>query len=131
GHIENILRTEKMSRDTRRLDRTEQTVTTEITTDKEEERDTQSTDRFSLKRETDSTVKTDAQLKAGLSVDAKYGPMVEVKADIQGSYQHQTEDVTKQSTEYSKDVVARSVSKLVTKVRQLQTTITLQEFEEK
>jgi hypothetical protein len=131
GHIENVLRTEKMSRDTRRLDRTEQTDTTEVTTDKEEERDTQSTDRFSLKRETDSTVKTDAQLKAGLSVDAKYGPMVEVKADLQGSYQHQTEDVTKQTTEYSKDVVSRSVSKLSTKVRQLQTTITLQEFEEK
>jgi hypothetical protein len=131
GHIENVLRTEKLERDTRRLDRTEETVTTEVTTDKEEERDTQSTDRFSLKRETDSTVKTDAQVKAGLTVDAKYGPTVEIKADLQGSYQHQTEDVTKQSTEYSKDVVSRSVEKLSTKIRQLQTTITLQEFEER
>jgi hypothetical protein len=131
GHIENVLKTEKLERDTRRLDRTEQTTTVETETDKEEERDTQSTDRFSLKRETDNTIKTDAQVKAGLSVDAKYGPFVEMKADLQGSYQNQTEDVTKQSTEYSKDVVSRSVSKLTTKVRQLQTTITLQEFEEK
>lgn len=131
GHIENVLRTEKMERDTRRLDRTEQTVTTEVTTDKEEERDNQSTDRSSLKREVDNTVRTDAQVKAGLSVDAKYGPSVEIKADLQGSYQRQTEDVTKQSTEFSKDVVSRSVSKLSTKIRQLQTTITLQEFEEK
>ncbi len=131
GHIENVLKTEKMERDTRRLDRTEQTTTVETETDKEEERDTQSTDRFSLKRETDTTVKTDAQVKAGLSVDAKYGPFVEMKADLQGSYQNQTEDVTKQSTEFSKDVVSRSVSKLTTKVRQVQTTITLQEFEEK
>ena len=33
--------------------------------------------------------------------------------------------------QFSKDVVSRSASKLTTKVRQLQTTITLQEFEEK
>lgn len=131
GHIENVLRTEKMSRDTRRLDRTEQTVTIETETNQEEERDTQSTDRSSLKREVDNTVKTDSQMKAGLTVDAKYGPTVEVKSDLQGSYQQQTEDVTKQATEYSKEVVSRSVSKLATKIHQLQTTITLKEFEEK
>ena len=131
GHIENVLSTEKLDRNTRRLERSEQTTTVDTETNKDEERDTQSTDRFSLKRETDNTVKTDAQIKAGLSVDAKYGPFVEVKADLQGSYQNQTENVTKQSTEFSKDVVSRSVSKLATKVRQLQTTVTTTEWEEK
>jgi hypothetical protein len=131
AHIENVLRTEKLARDTRRLERTEQTVTVETEQQKEEERDTQSTDRFSLKRETENTIKTDAQVKAGLTVDAKYGLTVEVKADLQGSYEQQTQETTKQATDFSKDVVSRSVSKLIEKTRQEQTTRTIVEFEER
>ena len=131
AHIENILRSEKLSRETRRLERTEQTLTISTERQLEEERDTQTTDRFSLKRETQDTIKTDAQIKAGLSVDAHYGPTVEVKADLQGSYQQQTEQSVKQATEFSRDVVTRSVSKLSEKTRTEQITKTLVEFEEK
>ncbi|MFD4502964.1 hypothetical protein [Streptomyces sp. NPDC058457] len=129
-HIENILRREHLSRDTRRLERDEQQFTVESETQKEEERDTQSTDRFSLKRETSDTVKTDAQVKAGLTVDAKYGPFVEVKADLQGSYQQVTEQSTKQASEFSKDVIDRAVSKLSEKTRTVSVQTTIREFEE-
>ena len=82
AHVENILKSEHLSRDTRRLERTETTVLQETETTKEETRDTQTTERFSLNRETSDTIKTDSALKAGLSVDAKYGPFVEVKANV-------------------------------------------------
>lgn len=131
AHIENVLKSEKMSRETRRLERNETTFITETERSKEEERDTQSTERFSLKRESSETIKADFEVKAGLSVDARYGPMVEVKATTDLASSTSTEASTKQSTEFSKDVVTRSVSKLTEKIREQRITKTTIEFEEK
>lgn len=131
AHIENVLKSETMSRDTRRLERTETTLLQESETTKEEERDTQTTERFSLTHETNKTIQTDAELKAGLTVDAKYGPFVEVKANADFATKSSEQDATKQASEYSKDVVARSVAKVVERVRQQRTVTTLAEFEEK
>ena len=82
AHIENVLKSEHLSRETRRSERTETTVLQEMETTKEETRDTQTTDRFSLKRETSDTINTDTSFKAGVSVDAKYGPFVEVRRTL-------------------------------------------------
>ena len=131
AHVENVLKSESISRDTRRLERTETTILTETETTKEETRDTQTTDRFSLKRETSDTIKTDMSIKAGLSVDAKYGPFVEVKANADFATSTSTESSTKQASEFSKDVVARSASKLVERVLERRSTTTINEFEEK
>ncbi len=130
AHVENVLKSEHLDRTTRHLERTETSVLTETETTKEEERDTQSTDRFSLARETSSTIKDDTQFKAGVSVDAKYGPFVEVKANADFATNSSSEESTKQSAEFSKDVVARSVSKVVERVLERRTTTTLTEFEE-
>jgi hypothetical protein len=130
AHVENILKSESLKRNTRRLERTETTITQETETTKEEESDTQSTDRFDLKRETSNTVKNDTSLKAGLSVDAKYGPFVEVKANADYSTSTANESATKQSAEFSKDVVSRSVSKLTERVLDRRQVTTLVEFEE-
>lgn len=131
AHVENVLKSEHLSRDTRRLERTETTIFQETETTKEEQRDTQTTDRFSLKRETSDTIKTEFSLKAGVAVDAKYGPMVEVKANADFATSTATESATKQATEFSKDVVARSVTKLVQRVLERRSTTTISEFEEK
>jgi len=131
AHVENILKTEHLSRDTRRLERTETTILTETETTKEEQRDTQTTDRFSLKRETSDTIKTDSSFKAGISVDAKYGPFVEVKANADFSTSTAHESATKTASEFSKDVVDRSVSKLIERVLERRSTTTISEFEEK
>jgi hypothetical protein len=131
AHVENVLKTERLARDTRRLERTEMTVLQETEITKEETRDTQTTDRFSLKRETSDTIKTDSSLKAGLSVDAQYGPFVEVKANTDFATSTSTESATKQASEFSRDVVDRSASKLVERVLERRTTTTITEFEEK
>lgn len=131
AHVENVLKSEHLSRDTRRLERTETTVLQEKETTKEETRDTQTTDRFSLNRETEDTIKTDSSFKAGLSVDAKYGPTVEVKANAEFATATSTESTTKTASEFSKDVVARATSKLVERVLERRTVTTITEFEEK
>jgi len=131
AHVENVLKSEHLSRDTRRLERTETTVLQETETTKEETRDTQTTERFSLNRETSDTIKTDSALKAGLSVDAKYGSFVEVKSNVDFSTSVSEESAVKQATEFSKDVVDRSTSKLVERVLERRTVTTIVEFEEK
>lgn len=131
AHVENVLKSEHLSRETRRLERTETTIVQETETTKEEQRDTQTTDRFSLKRETTDTIHSEFSLKAGLSVDAKYGPMVEVKANADFATSTTTDSSTKQASEFSKDVVARSASKLVERVLERRSTTTITEFEEK
>jgi hypothetical protein len=131
AHVENVLKSEHLDRETRRLERTETTVLTESETTKEDERDTQSTDRFSLKRETSDTLKQDTEFKAGLSVDAKYGPFVEVKANADFATKSSSEESAKQASEFSKDVVSRSVSKVVERVLERRSTTTITEFEEK
>jgi hypothetical protein len=131
AHTENVLQSESLSRETRRLERTETTLLQESETTKEEERDTQTTERSSLNQETQKTIQTEASLKAGLSVDAKYGPFVEVKANAEFATKSSQQEASQQASEYSKDIVARSVSKIVERVRQERVTTTLNEFEEK
>jgi hypothetical protein len=131
AHVENVLKSEHLSRETRRLERTETTVLQETETTKEEIRDTQTTDRFSLKRETSDTISREASLKGGLSVDQKYGPTVEVKANTDLATSVAIQSATSTAAEFSKDVVARSVSSLVERVLERRTTTTISEFEEK
>jgi hypothetical protein len=131
AHVENVLKSERMSRETQRLERTETTILQETETTSEQTRDTQTTDRFSLKRETSDTIKSDASLKAGLSVDASYGPTVEVKANSEFATSSSSESATKQASEFSKDVVDRSVSKLVERVLERRSVTTIVEFQEK
>ena len=131
AHVENVLRSEHMSRETRRLDRTETTILTETEHTKEDERDTQTTDRFSLKRETSSTLKEETEFKAGVAVTAKYGPFVEVKANAEFGTKSSSEETAKQATEFSKDVVSRAASKVIDRVLERRTTTTVTEFEEK
>lgn len=131
AHVENVLKSEHLGRETRRLERVETIEFDETEKSKEDERDTQSTDRFSLKRETNETIKSDSEFKAGVSVDAKYGSFVEVKANADVATKNSSEEATRQATEFSKDVVARSVSKVIERVLQRRTVTTLNEFEEK
>jgi hypothetical protein len=130
AHVENVLKSEHLSRETRRLERTETSVLQETESTKEETRDTQTTDRFSLKRETSDTIKTDSSIKAGVSVDAKYGPFVEVKANADFATSVSTDSSVKQASEFSKDVVERSASKLVERILERRSVTTLTQFEE-
>ncbi|MGO9319850.1 MAG: hypothetical protein ACLQBY_03460 [Solirubrobacteraceae bacterium] len=131
AYIENVLRSERAERRTRRLESTSETTSVSSETTKSEERDTQTTDRFSLQSETSDTVKSDSQLKSGMSISASYGPMVQVKANLEAGTSTSTSDASKLATSYSKEVVSRSVQKVAQKVQQSRSVTTLAEFEEK
>lgn len=130
AHIENVLRSEHLTRQTRRLNRTEGTTWYESETSREEEQDIQQSDRFSLARETHETLRQDVELTAGLAVTAKYGPVVEVSANVEAASRSSRSESTRQASEFSKDVVARSVNRISERVLDRRSTSSLNEFEE-
>ena len=129
AHIENVLKGESKERTHRKLDRTETTIFTSEEETKDTQRDTQSTDRFELKREAEQTLKEDMSIKAGLTVTASYGPVV---ATATGDFAYSTskQESQKNSSNFAREVVDRSVTKVQTKTRNERTTKTLNEVEE-
>lgn len=130
SHIENVLKGESKSREHRRARETEEFLLEEIVTTKEEERDLQSTERFELKREAEETIKTDASLKAGVTVSGKYGPSVEFKTYADGAITNAKTESQKQAATFAKDITDRSALRVSERVRLEQTLRITEEFEE-
>lgn len=130
AHVENVLKGEFKERVHKRARTTEETVTVETETRREEERDQQSTERFELKTEASTVQKEDASLKVGLSLTGKYGPVVEFKASTDFSLEKSKEESTKVATGYSKDVTQRATSKIFERRREERVVKTVEVFEE-
>ena len=73
AHIENVLRGEYKERKHRVLDRTEDILTITEETSEETMKDTQTTDRFELKKESEKTVQEQMSVQAGVTVSGSYG----------------------------------------------------------
>ena len=130
AHVENVLDGEYKERSHRRARTTEETITTEIETKREEERDLQSTERFELKTESSEVLKEDTSLKIGLSVSGKYGPVVEFKASTDFAMNHAKEESKKIASSFSKDVTQRASSRISERRREERILKTIEVFEE-
>jgi hypothetical protein len=129
AYIENVLARESKSRVYRQLHRTQTTLFESEEETRDTERDTQSTDRFELKRESNNTIKEDMSIKAGVQVTASYGPVV---THVSGDFAYSTskEDSQKTASDYAHDVVDRSITKVQVKTVTQRTTVTTDETEE-
>lgn len=130
AYIENILKGEKSERSVRRLETTEETTVLETETTKEEERDLQSTERFELKNETENTVSAEGNLKSGNAFSPSYGPMLEFQGGTDSPVSGSQTQSSRQASNYSREVTARSASKVTERVRKQVTLRKLREFEE-
>ncbi|WP_437676866.1 hypothetical protein [Sorangium sp. So ce131] len=130
AHVENILRGEFKEKTHRRARTTEETVTVEIESKREEERDQQTTERFELKNESSQVVKDDQSLKIGAAVSGKYGPVVEFKVSTDFAMNRAKEESAKVATSYSKDVTGRATSRLSERRREERILKTIEVFEE-
>jgi hypothetical protein len=116
AHIENVLKGEKKQREHTRRRETESFTFRETEITSSEERELESTNRFEMTRETSTTIKEDASLKAGLTVSGKYGPFVEFSASAEGSLSRSKEEATKTAAKFSQDVTQRSANKISERV---------------
>lgn len=130
AHVENVLDGERRKRMHKRARTTEETVTVEVETTRDEERDTQTTERFELQRETSTLIKQDQSFKAGLSVSGSYGPTIEFKASTDFAMNNAKEESAKTASKYSKEVTERASTKVSERRREERILRTLEVFEE-
>ncbi len=131
AHIENVLRGETKIRDTRRLNRTEETFSFEKESITEEERDVQSTDRYEMQRETQNVIDTEMSLEAGVKVSASYGSMLTVDANVGFATSTSTSNSTKNAVEYAQSVTDKARKKIYNRVLESRSTTKISEYEVK
>ncbi|NNN32159.1 hypothetical protein HLK59_17675 [Streptomyces sp. S3(2020)] len=129
AHIENVLARERRGREHRRLRQVEETLTLEHEREEENRRDLQSTERFEIEAESQRTITSETSLEAGLELSAGYGP-VQLNAFAKFADNTSKEEADTNSTKYAKEVVEKTVSRVLERAREERRTRTLEEVEE-
>jgi hypothetical protein len=130
AHIENVLRGESKLRRHVRRRRIEETTVVETERIEESEQDLESTERFEQKNESDLTVQEDQNLAVGVTVNAAYGPFVDVTSEFEYSHSRSRTEANRSASKYARDVTSRSISRLHERIRKERTRKTIEEFEE-
>jgi hypothetical protein len=129
AHIENVLRGEYKERKHRVLDRTEEIFTVSTETTEETIKDTQSTERFELKKESERTIDEQMSVQAGVTVSASYG-MVTFGAHGEFAYSTSSHEANKNASNFAREVIDRAVSKIQKRIREERTVKKIHEVEE-
>jgi hypothetical protein len=130
AHVENVMAKEKRSRTHRALERIEETFTTERETTRETETELETAERFEMQRETSRTIQQDQRFGFGLTLSGKYGPSVEFTSNAGADSSTSTQEATRSATTYAKDVMSRSLERVVERVREEQVVRIIREQEE-
>ncbi|MEM0996950.1 MAG: hypothetical protein AAGN35_07720 [Bacteroidota bacterium] len=129
AHLENILQGEYRERNTRRLRRTEETYLQTWEREDEELRDTVTTDRFELQKESSQILQQDQALDLTASAAGQIGPMV-ITASAGYSSASSAIQAGAQAIFYAQDVIERSLKRVVERVREERISTVIEEFEE-
>lgn len=129
AHIENVLQGESKLRTHKRITETEESYTTEVELSEETERNLQSTERFELQKESQETIETDMKVSAGFNISASYG-VVTASAHGDFAYGESSSESNKTASSFAKEVVDKSVSKIIQKSREERSRRTLERVEE-
>jgi hypothetical protein len=133
AHIDNVLLGETKTRTHRHLEKTEEVFSYSSEQQEETQRDTQTTDRFELKRESENVMKNDINVNAGLSVNASYtGTGYTIQTGVTGgfAYTRSQSDVAKSAENFARDVVDKAVKRVQSRTSQQRSTTKLFEAEE-
>jgi hypothetical protein len=134
AHIDNVLQSEMKSRVHRHLEKTEEVFSFTSEQQEETSQDTQTTDRFEVKREAEQIVKSDLSVNAGLNVNLTYAPTTgyTIVSSVTGgfAYSRSQTDQSKAVNNYARDVVDKAVRRVQNRVSTQRTTTTLFETEE-
>jgi len=129
AHIENVLRGEYKERKYRVLDRSEEQITISTETEEETTKDTQTTERFELKKESEKTIQEQMSVQAGVTVSGSYG-MVTFGAHGDFAYSTSSQESSKSASNFAREVIDKSVSRIQKKTKEERVTKTLHEVEE-
>lgn len=133
AHIENIMAREHKERSTRRLKRSESQTTKSTESEKEKLTDTTSTERHEMQSEIskilqeskDFSVQAGAYANWGIN-DNKFG----ITANANYATHNSKEESNRQAVTEAKDITARALDRIVTKVKEERIDKVLEEYEE-
>ena len=130
AHIENIMANEYRKRSHRKLRQLEEFRSFEEDRSTESSNHLESTERFELEKEIQRTIKSETKFEAGVEVSGGFGP-VKFSAHAGFSTSSSSEEIQKESSNYAKEIIQKSVEKIKDRVKQSKTTRILEEFEER
>jgi hypothetical protein len=120
--IHNVMAGEKKERIHRRMEKTETTTSFTSEQTQDSTTDTQSTDRFELKKETESVIKQTLNVGANASVTANYNNgMVVANVGANFAYNRDSTDTTKASQNFWREIVSKAVTQVQSKSTQSRT----------
>jgi hypothetical protein len=128
AHIENVLASEERKHLHRRKVTSEEIFVTETETEKTEQRDQQSTERYELKNEVDQTIQADQEFKAQVTAKV-WGASYSVDANASYARKDARTEAMKSATNIAREIVSKSVTTLREKIRQQQTHRLVEEIE--
>lgn len=131
SHIMNIMKGEDKQRDHRRLEKTEEVMSFSSDQSTESERETQSTDRFEVKREAESVIKSDLQVNANASLTYASSASP-ITASISGgfAYSNSHQDSQKIASNFAHDVMDKAVTRVQNRTQQQRSITKIFETEE-
>jgi hypothetical protein len=118
AHIENVMPGETRLREHERTRTVEQVVERETLEETESERDLETTDRYQLQSETQTTIQEDYSIQAGLNTSGKYG-LTNVNTSLQAGMQQSKTEARSSSQTLAKEVVSKAVERTFERVREL------------
>lgn len=132
AHIENIMAREYKERSTRRLKRSESQTTKSTESEKEKLTDTTSTERHEMQSEISKILQEskDFAAQAGFSASWKAGATFTANANASYATHNSKEESNRQAVTEAKDITARALDRIVTKVKEERIDKVLEEYEE-
>lgn len=130
AHVENVMSGETRSRTHRFFSRREETLFEESERTTEEEHELETANRFEMNKETEQTIKTDRKIGFELSLSGKYGPTVEFSSSLSMETSTLNEQSSRSASRFAQDVVERSLSRVIDRVKESRTLTLVRETEE-
>lgn len=130
AHIETVLAGETKTRVHRVLEKAEDTFSFSYSNDSESTKDNQSTGRFELKNEAEQTIKSDLGINANTSFSYKGNPVIDASITAGMTFANSKTTSDKSSQNFVNEVIAKTTSRIQSKVSQQRSQVRLQETEE-
>jgi hypothetical protein len=129
SHIENVMAREYKEKSSRRLRRSEDTLSVERQTEKEDLTDTTSTDRYEMQQQTSEVISKDISASVSTNSNIKV-PMLSMTIAANFAYNTSQQQSNSQAVTYAKDITQRAQERVLQKVREERTIKIVDEFEE-
>lgn len=129
AHIENVMARERREKATKKTSKSEITTVESSDSEKEQLRDTSSTERFEMQNEIAKAMQQTKDAHAEAHVDGSYGG---INFGVSGGFatHNSKEENTKQAMTQAKEITQKATDKIVTKVHKERTEKMIEEFEE-